>query len=222
LAQRGMTVRRVCLAIIVSTILWVDVGLAAERPIQWEQLADALRAYFEYPSSENAKAAYQCLPKSGHANMFGLDIEKETLELFYTNARLLERQVISGDAEAVRLAYRLFSITDSAYTEELDVLLGKLIRINPRLFLSELRENQKLVGLGGLLGNHGDEYVDLIRAQCLENRLRWKALKSVTDSSLLRKRDECIRELDRQWQAYCSANNRLQLDGLQPSASGHH
>jgi hypothetical protein len=154
--------------------------------------------------------------------MKGLEIERETLGLFYTNSQILERQVISGDVESVRLAFRLFSITDSAYTEELDILLGKLIRINPNLFLRELVANQDLIGtLDGLLGNIGEEYVDRPKAQCLENRLRLKALQSVTDLTLRRKRDECVNELDRQWQTYCGANNRLQSDGLQPPASGH-
>jgi hypothetical protein len=207
---------------ILVAIFSVGLVWAIERSVQWKLFSASLRAYFEYPTPKNAKNAYQYLPASGHVTMKGLEIEREALELFYTNSRILERQVISGDAESVRLAFRLFSITDSAYTEELDILLGKLIRINPKLFLRELVANQDLIGtLEGLLGNEGEEYVDRLKAQCLENRLRQKALQSVTNPSLRRKRDDCVNELDRQWRTYCGTNSRLQPDGLQPSASGH-
>jgi len=217
-----MTVRRFLIPCTLGTILWIGLVYAAEQSVQWEQFSASLRDYFDYPTPKNAKIAYQYLPASGHVRMKGLEIERETLELFNTNSRILERQVISGDAESVRLAFRLFSITDAAYTEELDILLGKLIRINPKLFLRELVANQNLVigNLEGLLGNEGEEYVDRFKAQCLENSLRRKALQSVTDSLLTRKRDECLNELDRQWQTYCAANNRLPSDAPQPPVPG--
>ncbi len=217
-----MITKRLLMGTLFIGIFSVGLVSAVEHSVQWKQFSASLRAYFEYPTPKNAKSAYQYLPASGHVRMKGLEIEREVLELFYTNSQILERQVISGDAESVRLAFRLLSITDSAYTEELHILLGKIIRINPKLFLRELVANQNLVGtLDGLLGNLGEEYVDRLKAQCLENRLRQKALQSVTDPSLRPKRDECVNELDRQWQTDCGANNRLQPDGLQPPASGH-
>jgi hypothetical protein len=217
-----MIMKRLLMGTVLIAIFSVGLAWTVEDSVHWKQFSASLRAYFKYPTPKNAKNAYQYLPASGHVRMKGLEIEREALEIFYTNSRILQRQVLSGDAESVRLAFRLFSITDSAYTEELDVLLGKLIRINPKLFLRELVANQDLiVTLESLLGNEGDEYVDRPKAQCLEKRLRLKALQSVTDPSLRRKRDECVTELERQWQTYCGANNRLQTDGLQPPASGH-
>ncbi|MGO9017487.1 MAG: hypothetical protein ACLQVJ_03955 [Syntrophobacteraceae bacterium] len=214
--------RHIPIAAVLVCVLSAGLALGAEPVVQWEELSASLRAYFEYPTPENAKAAYKHLPVAGRVRTTGRQIEIKTVELWHSNIRLLERQAISGDAEAVRLAFRLFSIANAAYTEDLEILLGKLIRINPRLFLKELAGNKERAGrfsLGGLLGNKGEEYVDLIMAQCLENRLRRAALQSVSDYPLRQIRDECTRELDRQWHAYCGTNSRLQSDGLQPLAS---
>jgi len=194
-------------------VLSAGLALGAESAVQWEEFSASLRAYFEYPTPENAKATYKYLPVAGRVRGTGREIETKTIALWHSNIRILERQVISGDAEAVRLAFRLFSIADGAYSEDLDILLGKLIRINPRLFLKELLGNKERAGrfsLDGLLGNEGEEYVDLIMAQCLENRLRRAALQSVSDYPLRQIRDECTRELDRQWHAYCASRSRLQ------------
>lgn len=195
------------IAAVFSSLFLITSAWASEPVIRWGPFADALNKYFEYPSPQNAKSAYQYLPKSGHVKMTGDKVVNDTLELFYSNFRILERQVISRDAEAVKLSFRLFSITDGAYAEELDILLGKLIRIDPKLFLGELVANRGSIGsLGGLLGNEGEEYVDRINAQCFENRQRKKALQSVSDQLLLKMRDECNHELERQWHAYCGAN----------------
>ena len=194
---------------------------AVEPTVQWELFSVTLRAYFKNPIPENAKTSYQHLPAFGHVNYKGDAIEDETLELIKSNLSILEHQVISRDEESVRLAFRLFSISDGDGAEQLDILLGKLIRVDPTLFLKELVANQRLTTrVDGLLGNEGEEYVDNFKAQCKENRRRRKALQSVKDRQLRRKRDECTRELDRHWHAYCGANLNVQSDDTQSPASG--
>lgn len=106
-------------------ILIAGLASANEPSVNWEAFSASLHTYFDYPSQDNAKAAYQLLPSSGHVRMTGAKIEMVSLEYFYSNARILERQVISGDFNSVMLAFRLFSITDAAYSEELDIMLGK-------------------------------------------------------------------------------------------------
>ena len=106
---------------------------------------------------------------------------------------MLERQVEARDPEAVRLAFALYSVMDGAAMEDLDIMLGKLIRIDAALFLRELsRRSDRTKYLEGLLGNQGEELVDRIRAKCLETKLRITALERVSDSDLRQLRDECL------------------------------
>jgi hypothetical protein len=106
---------------------------------------------------------------------------------------LLEIQVISSDREAGRLAFRLISEAEGHYGEMLCIMLGRLIRIDPKLFLEELKNHRNLIlSLGHLVGNFGPEYVDRLEAGLYEARMRIVALKKINDPPLLRIRDECI------------------------------
>ncbi len=117
---------------------------------------------------------------------------------------MLERQVLSKDRVAVKLAFRLRSIADGGFSEDLSIVLGTLIRIDPKLFLEELRNAKPQVQrLGPLLANEGAVYVDRMRAQCLENQLRIESLESVKDPSLDNIRNKCIEVLMETYTRYC-------------------
>jgi hypothetical protein len=169
------------------------------QKVDWVKLGAAWENYMDYPSSENADKVYNLLPAQGHFNYTHEHQEEdETSELIYSNLKMLERQIYSSDRHAVKLGFRLFTIADGGFAEYLDDILGSLIRINPRLFLEELKENRDIImGLDGLLGNFGDPYVDRMKAHDLEASLRVKALRSVKDKSLKSLRDECIRTLEK-------------------------
>ena len=157
---------------------------------------EAWKEYISYPSSENAIRVYTLLPDTGHVfNYIDIDEELEdTLWDVYESLSMLERQVYSSDREAVRLAFRLLTTwADGACGEELDIILGTLIRINPKLFLEELYTHRNLVSrLDALVGNFGPEYCGRDKAERLEASLRIKALKQVTDPKLVEVHDECI------------------------------
>src|SRR5262245_63430521 len=55
---------------------------------------------------------------------------------------LLGVQVQAGDREAIRLAFRLLPRSDGSEAELLCVILGRLIRSQPELFLVELKAAQ--------------------------------------------------------------------------------
>ena len=172
----------------------------------WSNLISSFENYSNYPTPENANKVISLLPKE-RINYTGTSEEKEMLEFIYSRNQfgMLERQVISGEKEAIRLAYGLKSIADGAFSEDLSILLGKLIRINPKLFLQGLIEFQNLVvRYDALVGNHGDIYVDRHKAQCYEDQLRIESLLAVDEPNLIMLRDKCIAILRSSILNYCN------------------
>lgn len=106
---------------------------------------------------------------------------------------MLEVQVLTRDIEAVRLAFRLRRTADGHFAEMLDIMLGRLIRIDAPLFLREVvRAGVSAPLLDSLVGNFGQEYVDRTEAQAYEADQRIAALRHVKDSRVKAVRDRCI------------------------------
>lgn len=173
------------------------VRASTPRAIDWDAIHGAFAAYCDYPSDKNAVKVIGLLPDSG-IQYSGAKQEHDTIDFVYSNLVMVERQVLSRDPNAVRLAFRLKTIADGAFAEDLDVLLGRLIRIDPTLFLQQLKEHGRVNRLDGLVGNLGDPYVDRFDAQRLEIQKRIGALKSVSDPALKELADRCIQELKHQ------------------------
>ncbi len=173
--------------------------------VNWAALKSAFEEYANYPTGDNAKKATALLP-SEHISYTGEEDEDETIKFIYERYQLgmLERQVISGERQAVRLAYNLISIADGAFAEDLDIMLGQLIRINPTLFLEGLNEYQGLVErFDALAGNKGDVYVDRLKAQCYEMKLRIDSLSKVKEPHLKYVKNKCIEALRDSLNRYC-------------------
>jgi len=173
--------------------------------LDWSSLQEAFKTYAEYPSSENAMKIVEILPDS-HVAYNGSKQEKEALDFIYNweQFRMLERQVFSRDRVAVKLAFKLRSIADGGFSEDLDIMLGTLVRIDPKLFLEELSSAKPEVQqLDHLLANEGAIYVDRMDAQCLENQLRIKSLESIKDTSLKKIKYRCIETLNKIYTKYC-------------------
>lgn len=107
---------------------------------------------------------------------------------------LLEVQVVSGDREAVRLALRLLPQSDGHVTETLCIMLGRLIRVDPRLLLTEVGEHLEVPDLlDAIVTNFGAAYIDRPAAQIYEARQRINALESAqVDPELDAFRTECV------------------------------
>jgi hypothetical protein len=165
----------------------------AKAPIDWKAVHEAFAAYSEYPSHANATHVADLLPESGHVEYTSDKREHETVEFVNQNLDMLERQVISRDPASIKLAFRLMTIADGEFAESLEIALGQLIRIDPTLFLRQLKEaKDQIIGLGGLTGNYGYVFVDKVEAQRLETARRIDSLEGVTDPALREIRNECI------------------------------
>ena len=165
-----------------ATVLALMLDEASQRMTPWE-------AYVSKPTSENARRV-EVMAYSSQGS------EPGDLREIETDLGILESQIVASDAEAVRLGFRLLGKADGHVGELLSEMLGRLIRINPRLFLKELKAHRSSVpGLGSLVAALGYAFVDRFDAQAYEREARAAALKSVTDPHLRAVRDECLRAL---------------------------
>ncbi len=165
-----------------------------DRLFDWGCLKTTWEHYLEYPSSKNAFQVYLNLPTENHIKFNGQKNKKSTIDLIYGNLRMLENNIYAGERNAVRIAFKLLVISDGAFGEGLCVILGSLIRINPKLFLEELNNHPlKAIDIKTLIGNYGDIFVDKLKAQSLEKTRRIKALELVADEHLIQIRNECIK-----------------------------
>lgn len=172
--------------------------------IDWVGLGNAFREYQRRPGSKNAQAIWKLVPDRADAFEFTNSKDEEEALNFMMDSLipLLEKRMRRGDKSAMRLAFRLFPVSDGHITEMLDVALGDQIVRQPRLFLRMLKEHKRTVlRLDALLGNTG--IYDDLEGDCKEMCRRHAALKSVEDRDLAPTRDEAMRELENQLGHYC-------------------
>jgi hypothetical protein len=109
---------------------------------------------------------------------------------------VLEGEIYSGNPNAVKLGFRLFTISYGAFEVGLNKILGSLIAFNPRVFLEELGAHRGLFpSLEPVLGSYLRDIPDDAVARDLEKKLRIKSLESVEDKPLKSLRSECIKIL---------------------------
>jgi hypothetical protein len=109
----------------------------------------------------------------------------------------LGKEVELSNKAAVK---KLFNTrADGAVAEEVDIILGKLTRTNPKLFLEGLSQSWRAncdSCLHGLVGNTGDKLVERFEDQLKELKARRRALLGVNTQELKPLRDKCLRALD--------------------------
>jgi hypothetical protein len=148
----------------------------------------AWEAYIRNPTPDNA----------AHVKAISYGAENGRFEQQERDLMMLEVQVLSRDPAAVRLAFRLRLQADGHFGEMLDIMLGRLIRIDAPLFLREGKRAEAAIRrLDSLVGNFGPEYVDRPQAQAYEAAQRIAALRKVSDAGLKPVRDKCIASLEK-------------------------
>jgi hypothetical protein len=160
---------------------------------KWTDFERTWDKYVGQPTHENAVKVYEQLPDEP----LGKDLPDERLtNKIFENWDQISKRIITGDKDAIRIGFRLFTIADGAFQDGLGIDLGKLITTNPKLFLQELKNNRHfIVSLDGLVGNYGEKYVDEKELQLKETEKRIKSLEKVNDSGLVNTKAECLKEL---------------------------
>jgi hypothetical protein len=179
-----------------SILGWAQSSIS---PPDWDEILKAGRTYFSDPTSENALELYKALPET---QVRGDRDGKEFRDVFYffdAHLDLIRHQVLLADRNAVKVAVRLWTISDGAFSEVLSEVLGDLIQVDPKMFIEEIREFpwpkdygdfDEWLSQGNILCDAGIEVSEEIRRKKLESRIR--ALETVTDSRLAKVRDHYI------------------------------
>lgn len=156
--------------------------------------------YMDYPSSKNAQKVYSLIPDSRSiSNLEETEEEKELWNWIWLTLPVLEKEMYAGDRNAVKVAFKLYPIHRGTFSANLDVILAHFARVNPKMFLEELKKHQKLITpKQAIEGSMGLEECGLANVRYLKLQNTLKALKRVKDKSLVNVRDECINYLEKQ------------------------
>ncbi|MCK5057662.1 MAG: hypothetical protein KAT34_13455 [Candidatus Aminicenantes bacterium] len=164
-----------------------------EVQIDMTSFGKVWKDYISNPNGENALRVYSMLPDGKDRE---IRLQVEVRPLIINNLVILESQIFSGDRDSLRVAFRLFTIADTALEEELGKILGNYIRFNARSCLRELNNHRDLVPYLSLIvcsfqfTLRGDT-----TGQGLERKARLKAMEYVDDGDLKAIKKECIKTL---------------------------
>ena len=161
--------------------------------VDWQALQEAWTAYISAPSEEGAAKVFSLLPAQKIAD---IKDSFEVVNSFFERLGILEGEIYSGNPNAVKLGFRLYTIAYGTLEAGLNRILGSLIAFKPQLFLEELQARRDLFPtLNPLLGSYLRDMANDPVAMELEKKLRIKSLESVEDKALKSLRSECIKIL---------------------------
>lgn len=162
--------------------------------INWDKLHNKWETYINNPSEQNALNVCYELPAKGHIEKSNSN--QKVVNEIYQNLSILENSINNTNQTSLELAFHLFTISDGAFTETLEIIIGNVIKKNPELFLFELEKNPNLIKTTHILTNIDYMLYDSKEKQILEVDKRITALNSILNSKLFTLRDLCIKELE--------------------------
>ena len=166
---------------LVAIFLLFPVSVNAET--LWEK-------YLWLPTPENASKVEKIEYSEGSI--------PENYGYWYPDLLVMKNQILGGDKESFRLAFRIKQSTNgAALIEHINDILGSVIRSNPELFLQEIKYiNPSTYSLKSVLKMTGDEYVDRMEAVKYEWKMRAEALSTVTAPDLEATKQKCLELLE--------------------------
>ena len=116
----------------VTTFIMTLISLTSlAQSNKWTDFEKTWDKYIGQSTHENAVKVYQQLPDKA----LGKDLPDERLtNKIFENWDQISKRIATGDKDVLRIGFRLFTIADGAFQEDLGIDLGKLIVINPKLF----------------------------------------------------------------------------------------
>ncbi|MEI6613764.1 MAG: hypothetical protein WCL37_02590 [Chrysiogenales bacterium] len=166
----------------------------ASPAVDWKGLEEAWNAYYIGPSESGAEKMLQLLP--GNVKIIDIKDGFLLINAIYDHLGILEGEVYSGNPNAIKLGFRLFTISYGTLEVALNKIIGNLIDFYPRIFLEELAAQRELfLSLDPVLASFLREIPNDPVARDLEKKLRIKSLETVEDKALKSLRNECIKIL---------------------------
>jgi|WetSurMetagenome_2_1015567.scaffolds.fasta_scaffold81324_2 hypothetical protein len=192
----------ICILIIMCSIVDLAQPTLAhqESPsIDWNGIREAYENFIKNPSSCTGAKFLAKLPETPILRVKEVDEKLRTYDLIISpiNHSLFRRIVLNGNAYAVEAVFRLLNISDGAGTEELLLLLGRVMKEHPRLYL-EILDKYKDMEFFRLVGGYGVEMNTEplgSKERMVELQNRINSLETVQDVRYRVLRDRCILEL---------------------------
>lgn len=178
-----MKIFTVCIALCIALISLADSD-------SWTVFERCWDNYIAEPTHENALAVYKQLPNE----LLTKDFPGERLVTkMYEGWPHLSKKIIVGNKDAVEIGFKMYAIVDGGFKEDVGADLGKLITVDAKLFLQELKKHRSLVqNLDGIVSNYGEEYVDQKQLRLEEANNRMRLLVNVNDPDLEGVKSECL------------------------------
>ncbi len=189
--------RRLTLICAFGLLVWTAAAGYAQTgapAVDWNGLDEAWKAYYTEPSEAGAERMLSLLP--GNSKILDIKDGFLVINAIFDHLGVLEGEMYSGNPNAIKLGFRLFTISYGAFEVGLNKIVGSLIAFHPGLFLEELTAHRNLFQtLDPILGSFLRDVPEDPVAQDLERKLRIKALETVADKALKSLRNECIKVL---------------------------
>jgi hypothetical protein len=164
----------------------------AAAAVDWKGLEEAWNAYYTAPGEDGADKMLKLLP--GMVKIIDIKDGFLVINAIFDHLSVLEGEIYSGSPNAIKLGFRLFTISYGTLEVALNKIIGNLISFYPRFFLEELAAHRELfLTLEPVLGSFLRDMANDPAAQDLEKNLRVKSLESVEDKGLKTLRNECIK-----------------------------
>lgn len=187
-------------ALVCLIFLTVQGKLNAQSPrvsIDMNNFGAAWRAYIAAPGADKASTLIGILP-NGQAEV---EVDSAVRTLINTDLHILEREMLAGERNSLRLGFRLFSISDEELKNSLIKLVGYMLRYKAKLFLEELQANEFFVpDLELLLTSYKLSHPEDYAQQKLELNIRLKALGYIEEKELKEIKKKCLKILQAQVQ----------------------
>jgi hypothetical protein len=191
-----MRYRRLAVIIAVMSGTSSSANVQMSGMFSWTRLESVLMIYRQNPTEKHALLLYNALPDSPEsersADTTGFS---KAVEDAWGTTGILKKHAYMEGRNALRVCFKLIIISDAAFTEDLNQILGNMIRRNPTMFLEELKTHRQVFGdnLSHWFQDYGPSFVDSPEQErSVETKRRIRALQSVKDSGLAAIRDEVI------------------------------
>jgi len=128
---------------LLTTALLGSPQATAVPALDWKGLETAWTEFAANPSAEAALKAFNLLPK----NVKVTDIREGFLVInkIFDQIGVLEEAAYSGEINAIRLGFGLFSISYGTFEAALNRIVGNLVRFKAEYFLQELSTRRDFI-----------------------------------------------------------------------------
>jgi hypothetical protein len=181
--------------------MFLDADYYDEEKLDWPHIIGAYDHFIESPSDETLKQFLITLPPPSELdkeyNIYSTGDEIKYI-LRHDNFPVLRAEMMAGNKYATEAMFRLLNLSDGGPMTTIMIILGDLIRVNPRLFLETLmkyKDTLAIKRLGYPVYVVGPAYADRPEARHYELEMRKESLEAVREKEYENIQKECIKLL---------------------------